>query len=520
MRERKYEQAQREPPRRLRGRTAGVTLLEVMIAAAIAVVVIAGLAAASMSAARTNREAATLGAPERALHEALAFIAADLRTNNGSGTYRCGQGGTRTANAHDVTWRTYRVTLNAQGNPTEQVTCGTAQQQGTLLVRASTQDGNATHTRETLVSLTRSATTPRIATFTSSLTEVRPGETITVSWQLEPNPPAGTVTYLDGDRVNTDPNTLRGSTSLQVTETTTLELVADSPFGSDRRAITIQAGNAPIFRALRTTPERYTPGEPLTFHWEIDPAPLTLTSAQRLAANGVAARALPTTPGGNGRITGQHTITVPAVLGGTLDFPFAAASTGGTTRKTMAVPECPLPSISLSADRTRITRTGSFSADVTVSWATSNAASASLSFEGTPTNLSPGQVASGSRTERLRANEGRTVTYDFTLTATSDCGRVASETVRVTLVADERPPAEPDPDPDPSNPGGPGGGDPSNPNPPPPLECKDVDMDHLYCACSEGPPPKVVCLPRDDDPAPDPGDPGGPGGGPPVFIDD
>ena len=200
--------------------------------------------------------------------EALEHIAADLRTTNGDGAYRCGRPANQRTplniNGYTIEWNTHRVTLNSNGTSVQQTSCGTSQQQSTLLVRATTQDAGATHTRETLVSLNRSTNTPRITSFTTNLTEVRPGETVTLNWQLAANPPAGTVTYLDGERVRTNPTTLRGSTTLQITETTRLELVADSPFGRDSRNLTIEAGSAPIFRVLRTTPERYTPGKPLT----------------------------------------------------------------------------------------------------------------------------------------------------------------------------------------------------------------------------------------------------------------
>src|SRR5690606_9057853 len=129
-----------------------------------------------------------------------------------------------------------------------------------------------------------------------------------------------------------------GSATLQITESTAVELVADSPFGDDRRVIHIVAGNAPIYRVLRTEPERYTPGQPLTFHWEIDPAPLTLTGAQRVSANGISAHTIPTTPGANGRTRGQHTVNIPSNRSGTLTFPFTATSSGGTTRKSIAIP--------------------------------------------------------------------------------------------------------------------------------------------------------------------------------------
>src|SRR5690606_33608747 len=100
---RNHEQPQREPPTSINRRLLGVTLLEVMIAAALAVIVIAGLAAASLSAARTNREAAHLGAPERAIHEVLELIASDLRTNNGDGSFRCGPpGGSQQVNGYSV----------------------------------------------------------------------------------------------------------------------------------------------------------------------------------------------------------------------------------------------------------------------------------------------------------------------------------------------------------------------------------------------------------------------------------
>lgn len=521
MHERTRHQAQREPPRTPAHRTSGFTLLEVMIAAAIAVVVIAGLAAATMGAARTNREAANLGAPERALHEALEHIAADLRTTNGDGAYRCGRPANQRTplniNGYTIEWNTHRVTLNSNGTPVQQTSCGTSQQQSTLLVRATTQDAGATHTRETLVSLNRSTNTPRITSFTTNLTEVRPGETVTLNWQLAANPPAGTVTYLDGERVRTNPTTLRGSTTLQITETTRLELVADSPFGRDSRNLTIEAGSAPIFRVLRTTPERYTPGKPLTFHWEIDPLPLTLNSAQRVAAHGLPAHTIPTGANSTGRVTGSNTVNVPAAATGVLAVPFTASSRGGTTRKTLPVLECPLPVITLTPSATRITREGDINTNWTVTWKNSDAASVAATFDGSPVPIPANELDTGSRTFRVTAWEGSTSVSRFTLTAESDCGRSATAQVEVRLEAREIPP--PPPPPPPTNPTDPGGSDPGDDDDPggggtnPEPTCDDLDFDTIYCACFEG--PIIKCLPRGDG-----GDGGGGGGGDdPVVIE-
>src|SRR5690554_5479638 len=136
-------------------RAAGFTLLEVMVAAMLALIVVLGLAAATLTAAKTTQEASRIGVPERAVHEALDLIAADLRANNGAGEHRCGQAGTQTVNGFDIAWRTSRLSLDANGEPREEASCGSAPQQHTLLVRASTVDGNATVTRETIVSLLR-----------------------------------------------------------------------------------------------------------------------------------------------------------------------------------------------------------------------------------------------------------------------------------------------------------------------------------------------------------------------------
>lgn len=483
------QHAQREPRRLIRSRQAGFTLLEVMIAAALAVIVIAGLAAASMSAARTNREAATLGAPERALHETLELIANDLRVNNGDGAHRCGQSGSRITNNYTVTWRTYRVSLDSNGAPTQQATCGTTQQQGTLLVRGMTRDGNVQHTRETLVSLTRGST-PTIANFTSNLTEVRPGDSVTFTWRLNDNPPAGTVTYLNEQPVTTDPNTLTGTKTITVPETTTFELVADSPFGADNRSLTVNAGNAPIFRTLRTEPELYIPGQPLTFHWEIDPAPLGLTNAQRLTSNGLSARNLPTN--GTARATGQHTGVIPESRAGTLQFPFTATSPGGTTRKTIAVQECPRPTINLSASPTTISREGDINTTSTIAWSLTNAARATV----TVATVHGGEVGSapitgaaltnGSLVQDIVVPEGSTYVYDVRLVATSHCGRPHHETLTITAIADYMyipPPPEPEPDPeeDEEEEDDNGGGhyDPRE-------TCDDLDWDDVYCACFEG----------------------------------
>lgn len=503
-RNREHGQRTPQPPRT--PRQLGVTLLEVMIAAALAVIVIAGLAAASISAARTNREAANLGAPERAIHEVLEHIASDLRTNNGDGAFRCGQLGSRVINGYNVDWRTYRVTLDASGNPTQQATCGNASQQSTLLVRGQTTDGNAQFTRETLVSLTR-GTTPSLISFTSTLTEVRPGDNVTLSWRLADNPPAGTITYLDGERVHTDTTTLTGTTTVTITETATFELVADSPFGQDSRTVTVDAGNAPIFRVLRTTPERYTPGEPLTFHWEIDPAPLALTNARRLAANQVAAQNLPTN--GDRRATGRSTVTVPASQTGQLTFPFTATSAGGETRKSITIQECPRPTARLSASPDRINREGSINTTIVLSWSLTNAASATLTVQGTDgtridRSLAGLELTTGELPLRILVPEGSTYSYAASITAESECGRATAAPEQVTIYAqaDEvyipKPEPNPDPDPDPDL-------DDGEPKWPPdePETCADLDWDHVYCACydkgwdpNHTGPPEVVCLDR------------------------
>jgi len=490
---------QREPLRQISARVAGFTLLEVMIAAGLAVAVIAGLAAASLSAARTNREAATLGAAERALHETLEYIANDLRTNNGEGPYRCDQP-TRPLlprNGYQIEWRTYRVTLDANGDPTQQTNCDTVQHQGTLLVRAMTRDGNIQHTRETLVSLTRGATQPNINYLTTNLTEVRPGDNVTITWQLANDPPAGTATYLNGERVHTDPTTLSGTTTRQITETTTLELVADSPFGTDQRNVTINAGDAPIFRVLRTTPERYIPGDTLTFHWEIDPAPLTLTTAQRLAANGVGAANLPTN--GSSKAVGQHPVTIPSGSSGTLTFPFTATSAGGTTRTSIAVQECPSPTINLTANPNTINHVGRIDSQSTISWALTNATNAALTIKGNEgtdhaRNLTGDELTSGSYQQHIYVPQGNNYQYTVTLTATNDCGssstRENSREVTISAISDEPPPPPPEPDPDP-NPGpAPEGPEEPDPNLPDPV-CPDVPGETIYCACF---PEKVLCI--------------------------
>lgn len=488
--------AQHEPRRLITTRLAGFTLLEVMIAAALAVIVIAGLAAASMSAARTNREAATLGAPERALHEALELIANDLRVRNGEGPYSCGQTGSRIANTYTVTWSTHRVSLDASGKPTQQATCGTTEQQGTLLVRGMTRDGNVQHTRETLVSLTRGST-PTIASFTSDLTEVRPGESVTFTWRLNDNPPAGTVTYLNEQPVTTHPDTLTGSTTITVAETTPFELVADSPFGADSRTITVNAGNAPIFRTLRTEPELYIPGEPIVFHWEIEPAPLSLTKAQRLAAHGLSGRDLPTY--GSATATGAHRDLVPETLSGTLQIPFTATSPGGTTRKTIAVQECPRPTINLSASPNRIDGIGAIYTTSTIAWNLTNAARATVTVQNSNAGvnrshaITGSELSSGSLTQDISVPEDSTYIYDVRVVATSHCGRPHNASLNITVSAAEwvPPPVEEEPDPEEDeeeedeedDSGGGGGGG---------LECGDVEREDLYCGCFEG--EAVACV--------------------------
>ena len=72
-----------------------------MIAVGVAVLVISGLAAATLSITQTNVAASELGEPERALHQALQQISSDLRANNGTGQYACGRTGTH-ANGRTV----------------------------------------------------------------------------------------------------------------------------------------------------------------------------------------------------------------------------------------------------------------------------------------------------------------------------------------------------------------------------------------------------------------------------------
>src|SRR5690625_4610510 len=229
---------------------SGFTLLEVMIAVGVAVLVISGLAAATLSITRTNVAASELGEPERALHQALEEISSNLRTNNGEGQYACGRTGTLangrslpvttpSGNSYDVEWRTRRVNLGSDGgmNP---VACGSIDDQGTLLVDARLQDDGVRHERELLVNLNRGAR-PLIRSFTADQAHVRPNTPVELSWQLEDNPPAGTITLLDGERVETTPEPdLNGSATVRPQETTTYTLDADSSFGSDTRTVTVE----------------------------------------------------------------------------------------------------------------------------------------------------------------------------------------------------------------------------------------------------------------------------------------
>ena len=420
-------------------RAAGFTLLEVMVAAMLALIVVLGLAAATLTAAKTTQEASRIGVPERAVHEALDLIAADLRANDGAGTYRCGQTGVRAVNGFDVAWRTIRLSLDANGQPREEATCGAPEQQHTLLVRGVTTDGEATVTRETIVSLLKGSA-PVIEEFTVDKPQVRVGETVKLTWRLAPDPPAGTATYLDGQRVETDPVTLTGTVTREVVATRDFQLVADSRFGSDSRTVTVQSGDAPIYRVLKTTPEEYRPGQPLTFHWEIDSQPLTLTSARREAANGVSAQNLPTTPGANGRVTGSHTITVPANASGTLYFPFTASNRAGDTRRTIAVePACLAPVIDLDTNPrgTRlIRRTNGGSSTITVQWSIEHAVTGTYQRSGqsavTLTSAGYG-FPNGDRRETVSVNEGEQEVYTFTVTATNACGETVSESIDITV---------------------------------------------------------------------------------------
>jgi len=429
-------------------RASGFTLLEVILALGLAVVVLAGLASATLAASKTSREAARVGVAERALHEALSLIAADLRANNGAGEYRCGQAGALTVNGFDIAWRTSRLSLDANGEPREEASCGSAPQQHTLLVRASTVDGNATVTRETIVSLLR-GDGPVIASFTVDQPQVRSGETVTLSWRLAANPPAGTVTYLNGQRVETDPVTLTGTATQQVVQTEEFELRVDSRFGGDARTLTVEAGEAPIYRVLRTTPEKYLPGQPLTFHWEIDSQPLPLLNAQRQAGNGVPSQALPTAPGASGRVTGQHTIVTPPNARGDLTFHFTASNSAGDARRSIVVQDdCRAPIISLQANPAGPLKleTNDPNPTVTVNWSTQNAVRATYTPpSGAPVNLSGASLSSGSRQETLTVGEGETKEFAFTLDAEGNCGDKGSRTVRVTVerAIAQPPPGEP-----------------------------------------------------------------------------
>jgi|GEM_PF-4686633 len=511
-------------------RAAGFTLLEVMVAAMLALIVVLGLAAATLTAAKTTQEASRIGVPERAVHEALDLIAADLRANDGAGTYRCGQTGVRAVNGFDVAWRTIRLSLDANGQPREEATCGAPEQQHTLLVRGVTTDGGATVTRETIVSLLKGSA-PVIEEFTVDKPQVRVGETVTLTWRLAPDPPAGTATYLDGQRVETDPVTLTGTVTREVVATRDFQLVADSRFGSDSRTVTVQSGDAPIYRVLKTTPEEYRPGQPLTFHWEIDSHPLTLTSARREAANGVSAQNLPTTPGANGRVTGSHTITVPANASGTLYFPFTASNRAGDTRRTIAVERgCAAPVVQMSSSRgTNIRIRGAGSVTTNISWSIQNAVSASYTNargEVISLNSAGYGFENGSKPESVNAGNGKTEHHDFYITAVSACGDYVTEALRVTVssqyvcVGDCGDPSEPEPtcDDDPTlpecNTPGPDNFCDLYPNHPECTECPcdKMQLDDCICECLGGANINLVCFPPEGD-----GD-GGSGDQPPVVT--
>jgi type II secretory pathway component PulJ len=405
---------------------AGVTLLEVTIAAALATLLVAGLAAATISASRAHQETATTGNAERAIHETLERIGNDLRRTNGLGTYRCGQSGSESANGHDVTWSIHRVTLASDGSYTTAGTCGTIEQQSALRISGHTLDRGVRHEREVVVGLSRGAAAT-ISTFAADPLRVRPNEPVTLTWQLAPHPPAGTIVTLNGQNVPVDPVTLNGSIVVRPQISTTYTLNADSPQGATTRSLDVAVGNAPLFLSLRAVPERYIPGQPLTLEWSIDPRPLRLSSASYAGAGGIPNYTIPV--GSGGLATGSRTGTVSASATGTLSFPFIATSEGGTSRKTLLVQECPLPSASLTASATSV-QSGT---SVQITWSSNTAVSGTYAFDSNaPSSLTPSELATGTRTHTLTAPAGSTRTYTFTVTFTSDCGRTTTRSVSVT----------------------------------------------------------------------------------------
>ena len=466
---------------------------------ALAVFVIAGLAAATMSTVRANQAAAEIGTPERALHEALQRISHDLRTNNGSGTYRCGRNGTLDVNGSTVRWRTNSVTIRPAGGTTNQSSCGSLSNQRALRVLATTTDVGATHQRETIVSLAH-GTTPTIASFTANRTNVRPDDAVTLSWRLNPNPPAGTTTLINGQRVTTNPDTLRGNVTVHPQETTTYTLTADSPNGSSDRDVTIVVGAAPIFQQLRSNPPRYTPGEPITLSWRIDPRPLAFQGGNVATPSGIPNINIGSSTSSSGIATGSRTITTPSGASGTLDFLFAARSAGGESKRTLRVQECPVPDVTIQSSSTRIDKDGRISRDITISWTTTHAETAVFksSRRSTEDTIASADVANGSRSEHVSVSEGNRRTYTYTLTATSDCGRSNSASVTVVLDSDEDEDSgrhdDDDADDDDDDDSGVGsggeggGGDDGGWE----LTCRDLDWDPLYCACFSG--PRIQCI--------------------------
>lgn len=424
---RQREQLQRQ------SRHAGFTLLEVAIVAILSAILISGLAAASMYATRSNQESATIGNPERAIHQALEIISNDLRTNTTNSPYACGRTGNITIDGMTITWRTARAAINPNGSITQLPTCGSAAEQHTLRITGTTTSTNGVrHEREAIVAISAAGAPPRIEDFTvtPNPAHLQPGDSATFNWRLTPDSPPGTRTYLNGDHVHTDPNNRTGTTTLTFTQGSSVELLAQAPSGEDSRTIGVTVGNAPIITNLAPNKTQYIPGDTITLSHTIDPQRLAITRASTRTSFDPRERPIPLPANRLNVFSGTQTITIPHNQSGPVTFTTTASNAGGTTQRTVRITECPVPTINISAPN-RITREGNVNENITIIWR-SNADSVTFEEIGLPPIH--GLPPNSSISRRVTASPvPSTRSYTWRVTATNACGRSAVATA-VTIV--------------------------------------------------------------------------------------